>query len=204
MKYAWMYRLGFAPWERYGPVAKAKLQSLLARVAEGSALGRALDLGCGRGQFTPELARYGWEAVGVDIVPEAIRVARENSPVNVTYVVGDVTDLAAAELGVFELFIDIGCFQGLKVQQRAAQVRSVTALAAPGANLLMLAFGDSRYRRLVEGVAPEQVIHAFHEWELISVENADTAGLGWPMNQTSPKWYWFQLPNDSRSNDPTE
>jgi 2-polyprenyl-3-methyl-5-hydroxy-6-metoxy-1,4-benzoquinol methylase len=31
-------------------------------------LGRALDLGCGRGQYTPELARRGWEAVGIDYV----------------------------------------------------------------------------------------------------------------------------------------
>jgi len=40
-----------------------------------SSLGRALDLGCGRGQYTPELVRRGWEAVGIDYVPTAIEAA---------------------------------------------------------------------------------------------------------------------------------
>ncbi|MGH3385233.1 MAG: methyltransferase domain-containing protein [Nocardioidaceae bacterium] len=31
-----------------------------------------MDLGCGRGQYTPELARRGWEAVGIDNIPRAI------------------------------------------------------------------------------------------------------------------------------------
>ena len=38
-------------------------------------LGRALDLGCGRGQYTPGLARRGWEAVGIDYVLAAIQAA---------------------------------------------------------------------------------------------------------------------------------
>ncbi len=38
-------------------------------------LGRAIDLGCGRGRYTPELARRGREAVGIDNVPRAIDAA---------------------------------------------------------------------------------------------------------------------------------
>ncbi|MGH3118058.1 MAG: methyltransferase domain-containing protein [Actinomycetes bacterium] len=69
--YALAYRLGFTPWERYGRAAAASIRVLLDREeAERSRpLGRAIDLGCGRGQYTPELARRGWEAVGVDNVP---------------------------------------------------------------------------------------------------------------------------------------
>lgn len=197
MKYTWMYRLGFVPWERYGPVALITLRSLLGRITAARSPGRALDLGCGRGQFTAELARHGWEAVGVDIVPEAIQTARDQSPAEVRYVVGDVTDLVSAELGVFDLFIDIGCFQGLNAEQQAAEGRGVTALAAPGgADVLLLAFDTSRYRWLVEGVAPEQVSAAFRQWQLVSVESADTTGLGWPMKHTAPKWYWFHLADD--------
>ncbi|WP_435110916.1 class I SAM-dependent methyltransferase [Nocardiopsis synnemataformans] len=194
-KYAWMYRLGFTPWERYGAAGgTAQLGALLDREAQSrsSGPGRALDVGCRRGQFTPELARRGWEAVGVDVVPEAIEAARRKGPAEVTYVVGDVTDLESSDLGAFDLFVDIGCFQGLDTDQRTAEGRGVTALAAPGATLLMLAFGPSRYRRLVEGVARAEIEAAFPGWGLLTAEDAETSGLGWPMNQTSPRWYRFR------------
>lgn len=194
-KYAWMYRLGLTPWERYGAAGgAAQLGTLLDREARerSTGPGRALDIGCGRGQFTPELARRGWEAVGVDIVPEAVEAARRKGPAEVAYVVGDVTGLESSGLGAFDLFLDIGCFQGLDTDQRAAEGRGVTALAAPGATLLMLAFGPSRYRRLVEGVAQAQIEAAFPGWELLTAEDARTSGLGWPMNRTSPRWYRFR------------
>src|SRR5690625_357154 len=193
-KYAWMYRLGMTPWERYGAAGAAQLGTLVDRVAEGrgSGPGRALDLGCGRGQSTPERVRRGWDAVGVDNVPEAIEAARRKGPGEASYVVGDVTDLESAGLGMFDLFVDIGCFQGLDPGQRAAEARGVTALAAPRAALLMLAFGPSRYQRLVEGVSRAEIEAALGgEWELVAVEDADTSGLGSPMNRTSPQWYSF-------------
>ncbi|MFD6095689.1 class I SAM-dependent methyltransferase [Nocardiopsis flavescens] len=190
-KYARMYRLGFTPWERYGAAGGKRLGGLLDREAaeRPGGPGRALDLGCGRGQFTPEPARRGWETVGLDLVPEAVEAARAKGPAEVAYVVGDVTDLGASGLGTFDLFLDIGCFQGLGPEQRAAEGRGVTELAEPGAVLLMLAFGPSRYRRLVEGVSREEVEAAFPGWETLSAEDADPAGLGWPMNRTSPRWY---------------
>ncbi|HEX3388692.1 MAG TPA: class I SAM-dependent methyltransferase [Streptosporangiaceae bacterium] len=70
--------------------------------------GRALDLGCGRGLYTPELARRGWQAVGIDYVPAAIQAASRRPAQGVTYVVGDVTDLPSAHLGAFSFFLDIG------------------------------------------------------------------------------------------------
>ncbi len=39
--------------------------------------------------------------------------------------------------------LDVGCFQGLRAEQRAAESRGVTALANSGATLLMLAFGPT-------------------------------------------------------------
>jgi SAM-dependent methyltransferase len=152
-------------------------------------LGRALDLGCGRGQFTPDLARRGWEAVGIDYVPAAIEGAKSRDAAGATYLVGDVTDLRPAELGAFDFFLDIGCFQGLDADQRGAEGRGVSALAEPGATLLMLAFGRSRMRSLVGGVSQAEVEEAFPQWEMLTVEPAATAGLGWPMNRTKPQWY---------------
>ena len=115
MLYAAMYRVGLTPWERYGKVAAASIGALLDREeAERSRpLGRAIDLGCGRGQKTEELARRGWEVVGVDNIPRAIDAANSKGIPGATFVVGDVTDLAPADLGTFDFFFDAGCFQHL-------------------------------------------------------------------------------------------
>jgi hypothetical protein len=46
-----------------------------------------------------------------------------------TFVVGDVTSLESADLGTFDFFLDVGCFQGLNSDQRLGEGRGVSALA---------------------------------------------------------------------------
>ena len=190
-RYAFAYRFGRAPWERYGEAAHASIEALLDREeAERSRpLGRALDLGCGRGQYTPELARRGWEVVGIDNVPRAIDAAIRRGVPGATFVVGDVTNLATTDLGTFDFFFDVGCFQHLNPGQRRAAGRGVSALAEPGATLLMLEFQPTRIRSLVGGVSGAEVEGAFPGWDLVSAEPADTSGLGWPLTKTAPRWY---------------
>jgi len=189
--YERMYRFGIRPWERYGRAAASSIAALLDREeAERSRPpGRALDLGCGRGQYTPELARRGWDAVGLDDVTAAIEAARRQAVNGETYVVGDVTDLSASRLGTFDFFLDVGCFQGLTAGQRHAEGRGVTALANPDATMLMMAFGPTRMSTVIGGASRVDVEAAFPHWEMLTVEPADTAGLGWPMNRTAPRWY---------------
>jgi SAM-dependent methyltransferase len=189
--YSLMYRLGIRPWERYGAAAAGSIAALLDREKSERPrpLGRALDLGRGRGQFTLELARRGWQAVGVDLVPAVIEAAKSRVTDGATYVVGDVTELEAADLGTFDLFLDIGCFQGLDPDQRPAVGRGVSALANPGATLLILAFGPSRWGTAVGAASREDVETAFGDWQLLVAEPADTARLGWPMNRTAPQWF---------------
>lgn len=189
--YPVMYRLGIRPWEGYAQASNASVSTVLDReeAGRGTPFGRALDLGCGRGQYTPELARRGWQAVGVDYVDRAIEAARAGDTQGATYVVADVTRLSSANLGTFDLFLDIGCFQGFDATQRRAQGEGVTAAANPGATLLMLCFGPTRLRSLIGGVSREEVQTAFPQWTLLTMEPADTAGLGWPMNKTAPRWY---------------
>ena len=191
--YARMYRFGITPWERYAAAAAASISALLDReeTERSRPLGRALDLGCGRGQYSLELARRGWEAVGIDYVPAAIEAAKAKSrgAARLSYVVGDVTRLPPAQLGTFDFFLDIGCFQGLDTGQRLSEGSGVSALANPGATLLLLSFGPGRWRWLVEGASQEEVQTAFAGWEMLASKPAGTAGLGWPMNQTGPRWY---------------
>jgi len=189
--YSTMYRLGFRPWERYGAAAAASIAAVLDReeADRERPLGRALDLGCGRGQYTPELARRGWETVGIDYVASAIAEAQDRAGgPGITYVVGDVTDPPDG-LGSFDFFLDIGCFQGFDVARRQRAGAAITRLARPGATLLQLSFGAGRWRHLVGGVSADEVTAAFPSWDVLSVDAADTGGLGWPMNRTSPSWH---------------
>lgn len=189
--YALAYRLGITPWERAGEVAREGFEALLDR-EEGERsrpLGRALDLGCGRGQHTRELAARGWEAVGVDNIPRAVDAARSAGDSGATFVVGDVTHLSEAALGTFDFFLDVGCFHGLDADERRAQGAGVTALARPHATLLMLAFQPTPLPLVPDGVSQADIEAAFPGWELLSVEAADTSGMPGPLKRTTPRWY---------------
>ena len=89
--------------------------------------------------------------MGIDNVPAAIEAAKRKGTSGATYVVGDVTDLPAADMGTFDFILDVGCFQGLNAEQRDAEGHGVTTLANPEATLLMLAFGPTWMRSLLEG-----------------------------------------------------
>jgi 2-polyprenyl-3-methyl-5-hydroxy-6-metoxy-1,4-benzoquinol methylase len=67
---------GFEAFKRSGgkALAEGRLQAM-AMLAGLSAGGRALDLGCGRGELTYYLARQGFEVTAIDYSPEALRLA---------------------------------------------------------------------------------------------------------------------------------
>ena len=77
--YRLLYRVGKTPWERMPELAAAaQVSRMLDREEAGGAppYGRALDLGCGSGIWTIELATRGWEVTGIDNIPKAVRRAR--------------------------------------------------------------------------------------------------------------------------------
>src|SRR5207237_200171 len=86
-----MYRLGLTPWDSGIPPPE------LIEVIEGARrlpTGRALDLGCGTGTTTIYMATNGWQAIGVDFVPAAIRAAPAKAVATrlaVAFLVGDLT-----------------------------------------------------------------------------------------------------------------
>lgn len=73
--YARMYRLGMTLWEKYGTTAAASIAAVLDREERGRArpLGRALDLGCGRGQFTPSSGAVAGRRWGAPMSPQRSR-----------------------------------------------------------------------------------------------------------------------------------
>lgn len=73
---------------RYG----ASVLELLAALADE----RILDVGCGTGQLTAEIAKAGAQVVGLDSSAEMIAEARRNFP-NITFVLGDAAGFGFPE-----------------------------------------------------------------------------------------------------------
>ncbi len=126
--------------------------------------GRTLDLGCGTGRNTLYLAGNGWDAVGVDMVGYALDVARGKAAaqgLSVRFLQGDVTQLDGLRLrGDFTRLVDLGCYHMTRVDRRRAYVESVTAIAAPGARLLVVGVS----RRLG---SPQEFLASFPGWSLV-------------------------------------
>ena len=193
--YRIMYLLGFRPWER-GGVDQDLAQFLDAEEgARRPPYGRALDLGCGTGLQTVELARRGWDTVGIDNVPKAIdRARRRPATGSVRFILGEVTDLAGAELGAgFSLFVDRGCFHGLDDAQRGRVARDVTQLAPTDAVMLMFAFGAGAPRPLPRGAEPGDVAAALTGWELTEVRELPLDGMPPPLRRRQVPGRWLRL-----------
>jgi len=198
LAYRMLYAVGFTPWEQMAqPPIADQIAGLYAREEEGREppYGSALDLGCGSGIWAVELARRGWQVTGVDFVPKALRRARARAGeagVELRLLAGDVTDLGAAGVGSgFELLLDFGCFHDeLTDEQRGAAAREATAVAAPGATLLMMAWKSARRGPLPRGASPEDIQAAFTEWRLIDdVEMDLPAGAPGFVKRAEPRFY---------------
>jgi hypothetical protein len=193
--YAVAYRLGLTPWEQAGRGGAEQVTAMLAREEEERTppFGAALDLGCGTGAHSIELAQRGWRVTGVDAIGAALQKARARARaegVDVRFVEGDVTALRPEEVGAdVSFFLDVGCFHGLKDGQRAAMGERVTACAVTDATILMLAFPPGRRGPLPRGASRSDIEGAFAGWTVVDEEAADVAGMPGPLKKAAPRWY---------------
>jgi len=185
-----MYRVGFTPWDT--GVVPQELSALVE--GDGSLpTGRALDVGCGTGTQSVYLAQHGWRVTAIDAVDRPLARARaraEAAHVSVDWIKADVGELGG--LGIepgLSLAFDRGCFHGLNDRQRAAYAAGVTALAAPGATLLMMGFAPSRVPGAPAGVEDTEIVARFDGWTLSAAE-ADTEGEpAGPVRNVPRHWY---------------
>jgi SAM-dependent methyltransferase len=182
LAYRLLYAVGYTPWEQIAELkaVNERVAELYAREEEGRRppYGRALDLGCGSGIWSVELARRGWQVTGMDFVPKALRRARERARragVELRLVEGDVTNLRATRVGSgFRLLVDFFLFHDeLTDAQRMAMGREVSAVAAPGATLLITAWTPGSRGPLPRGASRGDIEAAYPTWKVVADESFD-------------------------------
>jgi len=149
----WFYDLMYrwhAPWEMG---ARAELVALVesGRVTpELLAPGRAVDLGCGAGANAVFLAQAGFDVVGIDFSPVALRKARRAAlAAGVSQRLRLLrADLTAPSLpgveGPFDLLVDYGTLDDLAPTDRRAMAATIIRLARPGSIFVLYAFHAAR------------------------------------------------------------
>ena len=120
------------------------IANLLAK--HGVSEGKVLDLMCGNGRIATNLAKLGYNVVGIDISPiyiqDAIKKAQEhNVQDKVTFVAGDVRELDkfVSEQGPFDAVINVWTSIGFYDEKTDEQIfRKAAELSREGAVLLIL------------------------------------------------------------------
>ncbi len=133
---------GVAAWDTGVPQPE-----VLALVAAGAFdQGPILDVGCGAGANAIALARLALPVVAIDLVPEAIHLARlraDAAGVAAEWLVGNALDLAECVRGRrFPHLLDSGVFHVFGDEDRRHYVHALHAVAAPGARLDVIVFSD--------------------------------------------------------------
>lgn len=107
-----------------------------ARAGSG---GRALVVGCGTGDDAELVAALGFDTVGFDVSPAAIRAATERYPSsNVDYMVADLFDPPAAWHQAFDLVVEVYTVQSLPVEHHARAIEAIASFVR--GTLVVVAF----------------------------------------------------------------
>jgi methyl halide transferase len=106
---------------------------------------RAIDLGCGAGNYAVWLAGFGFEVTGADSSPAAIQIARGKAAekgVRCTFVTADLLgDLHAID-GTFDFAYDYELLHHLMPEERAVYIKNVYRLTRPQATYLSVCFSE--------------------------------------------------------------
>lgn len=174
-----------APWDIGGP--QPALVDLFRRVPP---IGPVLDLGCGSGDHTIELARRGVEAVGVDFVEPAIAEARMRAsdldPVvrrRIDFQVADALHPTRLERR-FGAVVDSGFYHLFDPDIGTQLVAEVASILIPGGSFYLLEFA-------IEFPVPN-VPRAVTEGELRKLFSVEK---GWALREVQPAEFVSRMGN---------
>lgn len=132
-------------WESHydamSPISNGIPGKIVVRFSEGLIPGKALELGCGRGDDAVWLAQQGWQVTAVDLSYRAIEYAAANasrSGVNINFERHDLTQTFPS--GEFDLVVASFLESPLEFD-RAPLFRAAFGHLAPGGLLLITSHG---------------------------------------------------------------
>lgn len=137
---------------------------------------KAIELGCGTGNYVIYLASKGFEATGVDISLAAIEMAKHSARekgVQCTFVVADVLGDMAEIQGTFHFAYDWELLHHIFPPDRETYVKNVYRLLAPDGRYLSVCFseknahfgGTGKYRK----TPLETVLYFSSEREMVAL-----------------------------------
>ena len=164
-----------APWDIGRP------QPGFARLADAGLLtGQLLDAGCGTGEQTLLAAQHGADALGVDISPRAIELARAKAAERGVAAQFEVANaLYLGELGrAFDTIIDSGVFHTFDDADRAQYVISLAGVLRPGGHCYLMCFSDRQPGTFgPRRVSQDELRAAFGDgWTILGIQ-ADTFAI---------------------------
>ena len=193
--YRVLWGLGLTPWERMQAFGAEQVSLMFDREEQGRQppYGAALDLGSGTGFWSVNLAERGWDVTGVEIVPKALRAARERAHkagVEVRFLEGSVAALRDTGVGSgFRLVLDFGTVHGLTPGEVKTVTREVSAVATDDATLLMYAFSPGRKGPTPRGLSRDEVETAYAGWRVLDEQPFDASGMPAVFKKANPRWY---------------
>jgi ubiquinone/menaquinone biosynthesis C-methylase UbiE len=144
--FAGMYAEGIPPWQIDRPQPE-----VIRLIEQGKFESPVLDLGCGTGDNTIELARQGLVVKGLDAVPEALERARKKTEKaglkqSPEFVLGDALRLAESGLKA-RTVLDCALFHTFSDEEREEYIRGLEAVLSLGGRLHILSFSELETRQ---------------------------------------------------------
>jgi ubiquinone/menaquinone biosynthesis C-methylase UbiE len=144
--FAEMYAEGIPPWQIDRPQPE-----VIRLIEQGKFESPVLDLGCGTGDNTIELARQGLVVKGLDAVSEALERARkktENAGLKQSpeFVLGDALRLAESGLKA-RTVLDCALFHTFSDEERGEYIWGLEAVVSLGGRLHILSFSELETRQ---------------------------------------------------------
>ncbi len=106
---------------------------------------KAIDLGCGAGNYATYLASQGFDVTGVDVSSAAVALARDNAKKNgmkCDFLVADVLDGLDEFTGAFEFAYDWSLLHHIFPENRKRYVETVHRVLASGGKYFSVCFSE--------------------------------------------------------------
>lgn len=118
---------------------------------------RVLDLGCGTGQLSAQIAAAGAEVVGMDLSPAMIEAAREQFP-DLSFIVGDARDFSFAE--PFDAVFSNAALHWVKPPEAA--LTCMAACLGPGGRFVVELGGARNVATISQALMDQLATRGFH------------------------------------------